>query len=58
MYIKNKMLDVVLGIASFKSILYLILELHTADCKYWILSNKGSMQYLMLGKNGGVGEKF
>ena len=58
MYIKNKMLDAVLGIANFRSILYQILELHTADCYYWILRSKDSMQYLMLGKNGGVGEKF
>ena len=30
---KKKMHDVILGIANFKLILYLILELHTADCK-------------------------
>ena len=58
MYMKNKMHDVILGIANFKSILYLLLELHTADCKQWILRSKGSIQYLVLGKNDGVGEKF
>ena len=55
---KNKMHDVILGVTNFKSILYLLLELHTADCKQWILRSKGSIQYLVLGKNGGVGEKF
>ena len=58
MCIKNKTHDVILGIANFKSILYLILELHTADRKQWIIRSKASMQYLMLGKNGRVGEKF